>query len=266
MKRIQNLPKLTRSDMVKGLLGFTSIEAYIDMQKLLFLGYLCRLQSHDIAFKVFIQRLYQHKYSSGNRSRCFIKDITNVLNKYGLQSNLDDFIRQNTFPSKLIWKKQCRRAVLSFEENKWRERISLQTDFQRFKLVHRGLIPSLMWRSALDTPNHLETMNFVIKLLCKKVGTDLPCPKCGTVTKDEVLHVVFECDRDRGATALQRYLQTVSEGISSNLAYCLYAMDKHTLLLYALGRIDTTITTLVSPDMYKAFLLTSGNFLKYCYV
>ena len=33
LKHIQSLPHLTRSDMVTGLLGFTSIEAFIDLQK-----------------------------------------------------------------------------------------------------------------------------------------------------------------------------------------------------------------------------------------
>ena len=32
LKHIQSLPHLTRSDMVTGLLGFTSIEAFIDLQ------------------------------------------------------------------------------------------------------------------------------------------------------------------------------------------------------------------------------------------
>ena len=68
LKQIQNLPKLTRSDMVKGMLGFTSIEAYIDLQKLLFLGYLCRLRSTDLAYQVFILRLYQFNCSISNRS------------------------------------------------------------------------------------------------------------------------------------------------------------------------------------------------------
>ena len=40
LKRIQNLPRSTRSDMVKGMLGCTSIQTYIDMHTLLFLGHL----------------------------------------------------------------------------------------------------------------------------------------------------------------------------------------------------------------------------------
>lgn len=57
LKRVQNLPQVTRSDMVTGLLGFTSLEAYIDLQKLSFLGALCRLKPSDIASQLFVHRL-----------------------------------------------------------------------------------------------------------------------------------------------------------------------------------------------------------------
>ena len=58
LKYAQGLPALTRSDMVSGLLGMTSIEAYIDQQKLRFLGTLCRTTSVDIVSRVFTYRLF----------------------------------------------------------------------------------------------------------------------------------------------------------------------------------------------------------------
>ena len=61
LKHIQSLPHLTRSDMVTGLLGFTSIETFIDLQKLLFFGTLCSLEPRELSNKLL--RLYQFKHS-----------------------------------------------------------------------------------------------------------------------------------------------------------------------------------------------------------
>ena len=57
----QGLPALTRSDMTMGLHGITRVEAYIDKQKLRFLGTLCRTPSDDIVCKLFTHRLFQYK-------------------------------------------------------------------------------------------------------------------------------------------------------------------------------------------------------------
>jgi len=70
--------------MVKGMLGFTSIQTYIDMHTLLFLGSLCRLQPEDTWFKLFIHRLYQHRTSVTTLSKGFITDIVFILHNYRL--------------------------------------------------------------------------------------------------------------------------------------------------------------------------------------
>ena len=109
LKRIQNLPMQTRSDMVIGLLGFTTLTAYIDLQKLYFLGSLCRLKSTDLASKVFSRRLFQF------RNRCtiinfgFIPDLLTILKKYHLQDYIEQYIQTCSFPSKYIWKRVCKR-------------------------------------------------------------------------------------------------------------------------------------------------------------
>jgi hypothetical protein len=82
LKRMQSLPLRTRSDMVKGLLGYTSIEAYIDQQKLNFLGSICRMKSSDVVMKVFLNRLTQYRNNCSKTHSGFIPDIVNILDKY----------------------------------------------------------------------------------------------------------------------------------------------------------------------------------------
>ena len=87
LKRAQGLPHLTRSDMVLGLAGMTSIEAQIDLHKLAFLGSLCRAPTDEPCHKLFILRLCQFDLCE-NRKIGFIPDIANILQKYQLEDYL----------------------------------------------------------------------------------------------------------------------------------------------------------------------------------
>ena len=64
VKYAQGLPKLTRTDVALGLVGNSSIEAYIDLQKLYFLGTLCNADNKFIVKYLFLLRLVQYHYLS----------------------------------------------------------------------------------------------------------------------------------------------------------------------------------------------------------
>ena len=104
LNHIQSLPHLTRSDMVTGLLGFTSIEAFIDLQKMLFFGTLCSLEPRELSNKLLHLRLYQFKHSVTATAYGFIPDINRVLTKYELISFRDDYLNSGLFPAKSLWK------------------------------------------------------------------------------------------------------------------------------------------------------------------
>jgi len=98
-------------EVVKGMLGFTSMQTYINMHSLLFLGSLCRLQPEDTWFKLFIQRLYQHRNITTNLSKGFITDIVFILHKYRLYHFLEEFTTTSTFPCKPVWRYICKDSV-----------------------------------------------------------------------------------------------------------------------------------------------------------
>ena len=93
--------------MVKGMLGFTSIQTYIDMHKLLFLGSLCRLQPEDTSL-----------------SKGFISDIVFILHKYRLFHYLEEFTTTSTFPCKPVWRYVCKDSVFKYEQYMWSQRIN----------------------------------------------------------------------------------------------------------------------------------------------
>ena len=193
LKRLQSLPLRTRSDMVKGLLGFTSLEAYIDLQKLLFMGTLCRLKPRDVTYKLFVLRLFHLQNKCTRLNRGFINDIVRILEKYGLNQYLNDFISTCTFPPKCQWKRLCKSTIFALEQSNWRARLETSDDFFRFREVHLQLTSSNIWLTALKNPNSIETMTFLAQLCCKpKSDESVTCSMCNALFTDELYHKVFE--------------------------------------------------------------------------
>ena len=60
LKAIQGFPVRSKSLFVQAMINAYSMEAYIDIKKLQFLGRLCRLGSDKLAKQVFLERFYQH--------------------------------------------------------------------------------------------------------------------------------------------------------------------------------------------------------------
>ena len=264
LKRIQKLPMLTRSDMVTGLLGFSSIEAYIDLQKLAFLGTLCRLRSTDYAYRLFITRLYQFKNSETHKHRGFIKDIHDILDKYNIHLYLNQFMNDNSFPDKSRWKIIIKREILQFEREAWLKRIHDSDDFKRFRQIQHTPHPAAVWRTARDRSNTLDLMTFAARQLCLPTGNPSQCVKCMVTTYDILYHSMFECDPSVTIPIYSKYIKSIDEQISTRLTDYLASVPDDRKLLYMLGRIDRHLTTLISPDKFPKFIQLSAQFLRLC--
>ena len=92
--------------MVKGLLGFTSIEGYVDLQNLLFLGSLCKLKPADVDNQLLILGVNQFMNKLTVNNTSFVKDIMSFLEKYSLYSHLTKFLHSVSFLAKAMWKKR----------------------------------------------------------------------------------------------------------------------------------------------------------------
>ena len=144
-------PKLTRTDVALGLIGISSLEAYIDMQKQNFLGKLCRADSTFIVKYLFIYRLHQYRLRCrGLQQKGFIADLDRITRKYSLETYINDFITYGTFPSKREWKTCCKVAIWTYEESAWRRRLAENNEFSRFRTIQTELKPAALWSFALN--------------------------------------------------------------------------------------------------------------------
>ena len=108
MKYCQGLPKLCRTDVALGLLGISSIEAYIDLQKLNFLGILCHADTTFMVKYLFTFRLHQYRLKSRATQKGFVTDVFRILRKYSLETYINIYVLSGTFPTKAEWKRLCK--------------------------------------------------------------------------------------------------------------------------------------------------------------
>ena len=125
---LQGLPPRTRSDKCTSLLGWLTIESYIDKCKLLFFGRLYRLNSRHLPKRILISRLFEFKYQCVYNQLGFVPDTYRIAKKYDLLKYIIDFSANGTFPSKTIWKKLVICNFQRTEQSSWSERISSDSD------------------------------------------------------------------------------------------------------------------------------------------
>ena len=129
VKFCQDLPRITRTDIALGLMGITSIEAFIDLQKLDFLGTLCHANSTFIVKYLFTFRLHQYRLNSRAIQKGFISDLNRLLRKNSLENYLNNYISCGTSPSKAEWKRYCKTTIWNYKESAWRKRIAESDEF-----------------------------------------------------------------------------------------------------------------------------------------
>lgn len=198
-KNIQGLPRRTRSDMCLPMIGWFSIESYVDEKKLYFLGRICNLPCESISFRILIRRVNDFKYNDGSYSNLgFTVDIINILRKYELSSYFNDFCETGLFPTPLIWKRIVKTAVAAFEIVNWTRRINIDDDFVAFKMIKKDYTPHPAWTIALKRPNLRKQAHFLISVCCIVKDNDnrqyILCDRCGKMFLDPIVHTISSCD------------------------------------------------------------------------
>ena len=83
-KTLRGLPGKTRTDKCVSLIGWLSIEAMIDKQKLQFFGRICRLNSRSLPKIVMTIRLFEFTHKCVGFQKGFIPDLMRLVRKYSL--------------------------------------------------------------------------------------------------------------------------------------------------------------------------------------
>jgi hypothetical protein len=198
LKIIQAMPKRTKTCIIQSMVNVYSIETYIDLKKLLFMGRLCRLDCTKLAKQMFLERLYQHIYNSKSRSG-FIADVIQILEKYGLMQYVKEYMSSYYFPNKSHWKCITQSHAKLFEENKLQFKLR-DHKLKRFSQVY-GLSLNVhpIWYIEHNTKGHRRHFKDLAKLngVLYGMNQNKACAYCNRPFCDHLDHYIHSCDKYR---------------------------------------------------------------------
>ena len=232
------------------------------MQKLNFLGILCRADSTFIVKCLFIYRLHQYRLRCrGLLQKGFIADLDRITRKYSLETYINDYITYGTFPSKREWKTCCKVAIWTYEESAWRRRLAESNEFSRFRTIETELKPAALWSLALNRPDTLEICTFVVKLYSNMSTVSL-CQSCNSISGDIILHLVSECTNVDIVTKRSRFQNKASETFGAHTSGVFWNLQDEERLVFMLGGTNHVVERSLSLKNYNDFLLLSVRFIK----
>ncbi|MES9882637.1 MAG: reverse transcriptase family protein [Sedimenticola sp.] len=237
IKVIQSFPKQTRSDCALGMLGISSLESYMDAQKLNFYGMLCRCDNTYLVKYLFTHRLYQFLISSCSVQYGYIPDLFRVLQKYNLSDSIYKFSNNSQWLTKQCWNRKYKNYVATHEEMFWKTRLTSNPQFERFSNIQSALKPSNLWRAALTCPSSLSACTFVARLCTIRVVPDVHkiCDKCWAICCDELYHLLSECSDPSVRSAVCVFWHNLRAKFGTQLYDYLSNMDTNSLIIHVLG-------------------------------
>lgn len=194
-KYVQGLPKLTRTDKCTSLLGWTSIECIIDINKLLFMGRLVNMPTGFLPKDVFMSRLLMYHHNCTIEHYGFIQDIIRIINKYELCDFIDNLLSKSEFPVQNRWKRIVKSRIQESEENLLKQRMANDIDFMYFKVIHNRIQPHRAWTILRMDPSLKKQSKFVVSLctLIKPQDELILCHKCGFFFDNPIVHMIAQC-------------------------------------------------------------------------
>ena len=158
VKKIQCSPWQTLSYMCESLLGLPKLSLEIDKRKLFFLQRLIRMPKNAVTKQIFIRWLFTFQWHITDISPLgFLPDIFKILEKYNLVEYLHNYLTNYTFPTAPVWKRTVKNLLYQHQSKSYRQAISTDSDFVRFKHIQNAIKPSIKWQTA-STPTELKLM------------------------------------------------------------------------------------------------------------
>ena len=222
LKKMQGLPKHTRSDMVTVLIESWDIRYEIEKRKLLFLHRLCTLPNHTLARKIFnFQMFLQCSPYSQPVKHGFEQDIVKIVQKYNLWNYIETYLNCGTFPAKKHWKHIIKESMCISNAMTWTTRTYADPDFIRFiQIFPHPYTPSKIWHAARRYPHLFYKFAKLAKLSVttqKDTKEQTLCDVCGILYKDKVEHILLVCDVSAINTFWNRVIDYFSVELSSKL-------------------------------------------------
>lgn len=265
-KRLQGLGPQTKSEAAIGSIGLWNIEGYIDKRKLLFLGNLCRAETNSVQKEIFIFRLYSFLYGSSQKNQGFVPDIYRILHKYNLREVMDDYLVNQSFPSKNLWKNLVVNTIDRTQMVNWRFGIATKPELQVFGSVHQKLKPLVLWQVAKRHSYAIKLIANLVNLLCGNIPStimsavrecdgDYKCNFCDNVAPNIAMHFILQCrvtSRSR-----DEMWDEITDNLDIRLSAALFNLDDRDLFASLIGG-HSPLPNINTDDLDQFVLLSAG--------
>ncbi len=204
-KKIQGLPEHTSEPAALSMIGWLSLECYVEILKVLFLWRILLLPVNNIYRKIVISRLCSFFEHPANRWEGPTYNMYKIFIKYGLDKELRKSILHSQYDSLMNVKKRVRTLVWYWYKNKWKISCQMYKKLEFFRSIVTDFTQSFWWKLAKENSTKVKHYKRVVKLLCGEhclqvnVGRfsnierrHRVCPICRSEV-ETVSHFLFNC-------------------------------------------------------------------------
>ena len=192
-KHVQGLPPNTSNYGSLVTAGWTTVQAYCDIMRLLFLWRILLLPMNVIYKKVIVVRLAEILWKTGEKL-----GITNLLantcNKYGLYEVLINLITCGNYISMKDWKIIVKKHVQTMDQKRLKINSKLYKVLEYISIEHIGnCLP--WWQLCFKNPRHTRSCKHIVRLLLNvdRYGFYI-CQNCSEGATNSLCHILFKCN------------------------------------------------------------------------
>ena len=189
-KHIQGLHRRTHDEIVRGLLGWTTIAGIIDKCKLKFIYKMCSLPPDNLIKYIFLSQLYFIIFAPQTVD---MKSYTYSL--WSVTGLVLSYFTGVTLENKKLWSQIVDQAILTHEQRRWKAGL-VDKGAHRFLRVHESLRPSVLYSVIKCKMECRKSLMNTVRLLAypEKLDNADICTVCGQEYTDTVEHYIMRCE------------------------------------------------------------------------
>ena len=165
LKKLFYMPDFASRALLLRLAELNSIEAEIDMRKLLFLGHLVTEPKMAPSLRNLLRSRTESLFDKDVKSIGILPSICEALNKYDLFNYFEIWFNSSTFPTYSNWKSIVKNKVRDLESNLWLEFCSGHLNMHVAQACLENVSPSKFWSLADLYPDLVSRLHTQVRLV-----------------------------------------------------------------------------------------------------
>ena len=256
----------------RGLLGLHSIKAEIGKRKLYLLGRIINSSSSLAYRKLFIRKLIKWKWRQSNSTMSgFIPDIIKLLVDVNLLGYVTEFLRNDKFPVKIIWKKIVKKAVYESDHYEWVDKIERKKELELY-LWSQPCISLSIWYDLWKCGQSKQIID-ILRLLCGSLTVNKDrfgnpgtlngiCSACQGLYNNAVHHAILYCRKTEEVR--ESWWSWIQDHLPVTTCMNLHSLDDQNFIRTLLGDYSVLSGCRSNDSFSDDFKLRCAMYISYC--